>query len=166
MLASRTIMAKHEILLRFFVIAPFICFFINTSNLDYSEASATVLTRNSTVHFERALSGLEQYHDHRCQITSTSASISRLGVLRIFACLREPPLFESLVSRKDAKIRKDANIRKDASKRQPTGSAPCGVGGSLQREFLITFGCVSSGQQTRRFLDFDGLHQYAFLPIG
>ncbi len=30
----------------------------------------------------------------------------------------------------------------------------CGV------EFLITLGCVSSGQQTGCFLDFDRLHQY------
>ena len=45
-------------------------------------------------------------------------------------------------------------------------AAACGVGRSLRPEFLIALGCVSSGEQPGCFLDFDGLHQYAFLPIG
>src|SRR5947208_2973340 len=45
-------------------------------------------------------------------------------------------------------------------------SAACGVGRSLHREFLITLGCVSSREQPGCCLDVDGLHQYAFLPIG
>ena len=57
----------------------------------------------------------------------------------------------------------------------PPGRAPCelgdpnrpgGVEQSLQPEFTITLGCVSSGEQTGCFLDIDGLHEYAFLPIG
>ena len=45
-------------------------------------------------------------------------------------------------------------------------SAACGVGRSLQPAFLITLRCVSRGEQACCFLDFDGLHQDAFLPIG
>ena len=51
-------------------------------------------------------------------------------------------------------------------------SLPCrdshdsrGLVRSLRREFSIPVRCVSSGKQASRFLDFDLLHQYSFLPI-
>ena len=44
-------------------------------------------------------------------------------------------------------------------------SAARAVGRSLEPEFLVALGCVSSGQQPGCFLDFDGLHHYAFMPI-
>ena len=47
-----------------------------------------------------------------------------------------------------------------------TAAPACGVGRSFRDEFLIALRCVSSGEQTGGFLDFDGLHQYAFLPVG
>src|SRR5262249_39690512 len=37
---------------------------------------------------------------------------------------------------------------------------------SPQPELLMALGCVSGGQETGRLLDVNGLHQYAFLPVG
>ena len=45
-------------------------------------------------------------------------------------------------------------------------SADARLGRSLHHPFLIALGCVSSGKHPGCFLDFDGLHQYAFPPIG
>jgi Helix-turn-helix domain len=86
------------------------------------------------------------------------------GERYMLAALRRQGLNQSQIARSLGRHR--STIGRAARVPAAQRRLPRGVGRSLRPELLITLGRVPGGQQTGRLLDFDGLDQYALLPVG
>ena len=114
-------------------------------------------------------------HDESWSAAEVDPNIVVVALSPLGQRLDHGHLIISVLGRSQSRPSESGGIFDAPSGRGPYSRTPCEFGDpnrpgdveqSLQPEFSITLGCVSSGEQTGCFFDVDGLHQYAFLPIG